>query len=339
MKKRLLSLTKTIAFLFLGITIFFIHAQGSPAHAQNKNDEFRLTILSSTLVPQKGMILQITGTNKKYESDENGVIAFSYRINQEKPQPASLFFPDEPDKAAYSFHMTDSINGQTLYLDSPKEIAAYKQNSVTQRIEGIVQTQEGEPLPGAIVAIQGTNRKTISDEIGLFAIDADFNHPIVIRAEGMKNRSMTIYPFLHHPKEAYPVYMAPKDTTQIYTTAEQIPQFPGGMKSFLDYQREHLIYPPEAKAAGIEGVVVVRFIVEKDGSITDPTVIRGLEATIDSAALSVIKAMPQWIPAVDRGDTVRYRYSVPIQFKLKETERPEKTSGRITQNAPMSQKK
>ena len=145
------------------------------------------------------------GTNKEYKSDENGVITFNYKTIQETPQHASLYFPDEQDKAAYTFRLTDSINNKTLYLDSPNEIAAYKQNAVTQRIEGIVQTQEGEPLPGAIIAIQGTNRKTISDEIGLFSIDADFNHPIVIRAEGMKNRSMNIFPFLHHPEEAYPV--------------------------------------------------------------------------------------------------------------------------------------
>ena len=336
MKKDSLSITKNIAYILLGLSLFFTQGRSFSAAAQKDNDEFRLTILSSTLTPQKGMILHIMGSNAKHESDENGVISFKYRINQDNPQQASLFFPDAPDKAVYSFRMTDSINNQTLYLDSPKEIAAYKQNAMTQRIEGIVQTQEGEPIPGAIIAIQGTNRKTVSDEIGLFSIEADFNHPIIIRVEGMKNRSMNIYSFLHHPKEAYPVYMTPKDTTQVYTTAEQIPRFPGGMKSFLDYQKEHLIYPAEAKAAGIEGVVVVRFIVEKDGSISEPTVIRGLEATIDSAALSVIKEMPQWIPAIDHGDTVRYRYSVPIQFKLKDAEKPGKTSGRMIQNAPKS---
>ena len=336
MKKASLFTSGIIPYLLSAIAVFFISSKGLSSVAQKANDEFRLTILSSTLTPQKGIILHIMGTNKEYKSDENGVITFNYKTIQETPQHASLYFPDEQDKAAYTFRLTDSINNKTLYLDSPNEIAAYKQNAVTQRIEGIVQTQEGEPLPGAIIAIQGTNRKTISDEIGLFSIDADFNHPIVIRAEGMKNRSMNIFPFLHHPEEAYPVYMTPKDTTQIYATAEQIPRFPGGMKSFLDYQKKYLSYPAEAKAAGIEGVVVVSFIVEKDGSITNPAIIRGLETSMDSAALSMIKSMPPWIPAIDHGDTVRYKYSVPIQFKLKEAGTSQKTSGRIIQNVPTS---
>ena len=98
-----------------------------------------------------------------------------------------------------------------------------------------------------------------------------------------------------------------------------MPQYPGGMKAFQNYLKRNLKYPPQAKRDSIEGVVVIQFVVERNGRITSPTIVRNLEASMDTVALNVIRDMPRWTPAKDHGITVRYKYSMPVQFKI---ERP-----------------
>ena len=98
-----------------------------------------------------------------------------------------------------------------------------------------------------------------------------------------------------------------------------MPQYPGGMKAFQNYLKRNLKYPPQAKRDSIEGVVVIQFVVERNGRITSPTIVRSLEASMDTVALNVIREMPRWTPAKDHGITVRYKYSMPVQFKI---ERP-----------------
>ena len=159
----------------------------------------------------------------------------------------------------------------------------------------------------------------LSDEIGLFRIEADYNHPITIRAERMENRSLNITTFLQHPDEPYTVIMYRKNSTRIYSVVEEMPEYPGGMKAFVNYLKRKLVYPPQAKKENLEGVVAVQFVVEKDGRITSPTVVRSLRADMDSAALTAIRNMPNWIPAREHGMRVRCKYSVPVQFKI---ERP-----------------
>ena len=203
-----------------------------------------------------------------------------------------------------------------MYIDSREDILALKQQNRTFPIEGIVTDRAGTPIAGATVAIQGTGRKTTTDEIGLFQIDADYNHPISVRANGMENRLLHVNEFLLHPNEAYTVIMAPKSSNIIYSSAEEMPSYPGGMKAFYQYVKRNLVYPPQAKRDSIQGVVVIRFVVEKDGSITNATVARSLEASMDTTALDVVRNMRRWIPANDHGMTVRCKYSVPIQFKI-----------------------
>ena len=91
------------------------------------------------------------------------------------------------------------------------------------------------------------------------------------------------------------------------------------MKAFQRYLKRNLKYPPQAKRDSIEGVVAIQFVVERNGRITSPVIVRSLEASMDTVALEVIRNMPRWIPAKDHGITVRCKYSVPVQFKI---ERP-----------------
>lgn len=311
--------TKRI-YAFVTFLLCFTFILPQNVHGEeDKETEFRITILKTSGEPQVGMILKINGRSDKYLSNEQGVITFQYKIDKSYNRLANIYFPGDETKAATSFVLKETETSKTIYLDSQEDIASFKQNNKTVTIEGFVKDSSQKPIQGAIISIQGTGRKVLSDEIGLFRIEADYNHPITIRAERMENRSLNITTFLQHPDEPYTVIMYRKNSTRIYSVVEEMPEYPGGMKAFVNYLKRKLVYPPQAKKENLEGVVAVQFVVEKDGRITSPTVVRSLRADIDSAALTAIRNMPNWIPAREHGMRVRCKYSVPVQFKI---ERP-----------------
>jgi len=311
--------TKRI-YAFVTFLLCFTFILPQNVHGEeDKETEFRITILKTSGEPQVGMILKINGRSDKYLSNEQGVITFQYKIDKSYNRLANIYFPGDETKAATSFVLKETETSKTIYLDSQEDIASFKQNNKTVTIEGFVKDSSQKPILGAIISIQGTGRKVLSDEIGLFRIEADYNHPITIRAERMENRSLNITTFLQHPDEPYTVIMYRKNSTRIYSVVEEMPEYPGGMKAFVNYLKRKLVYPPQAKKENLEGVVAVQFVVEKDGRITSPTIVRSLRADMDSAALTAIRNMPNWIPAREHGMRVRCKYSVPVQFKI---ERP-----------------
>lgn len=311
--------TKRI-YAFVTFLLCFTFILPQNVHGEeDKETEFRITILKTSGEPQVGMILKINGRSDKYLSNEQGVITFQYKIDKSYNRLANIYFPGDETKAATSFVLKETETSKTIYLDSQEDIASFKQNNKTVTIEGFVKDSSQKPIQGAIISIQGTGRKVLSDEIGLFRIEADYNHPITIRAERMENRSLNITTFLQHPDEPYTVIMYRKNSTRIYSVVEEMPEYPRGMKAFVNYLKRKLVYPPQAKKENLEGVVAVQFVVEKDGRITSPTVVRSLRADMDSAALTAIRNMPNWIPAREHGMRVRCKYSVPVQFKI---ERP-----------------
>ncbi len=106
----------------------------------------------------------------------------------------------------------------------------------------------------------------------------------------------------------------------IYFVAEDTPEFIH--HHLLLYKSDHPVYPPEAAAQGIEGRVVVQFILEKDGSITDPVVVRNLHPLLDSTALKVVEQFPPFGFATHRGKPVRIRYTLPITFRINRDTEP-----------------
>jgi TonB family protein len=97
---------------------------------------------------------------------------------------------------------------------------------------------------------------------------------------------------------------------------EQQPVFPGGEKALNDFIRENLKYPAEAKKSGKEGLVVVQFVVDRNGKISDPTVVKSLGAGTDEEALRVVELFPDFQPAKQNGQPVEFRFTLPIRFGL-----------------------
>lgn len=102
----------------------------------------------------------------------------------------------------------------------------------------------------------------------------------------------------------------------VYEVVEKMPAFPGGMAELMKYLRSNVRYPVEAHKAGIQGRVVVSFVVNKDGTVKDAKIVRSVDKSIDAEALRVISAMPKWQPGYQDGKAVSVRYTVPVTFRL-----------------------
>ena len=101
-----------------------------------------------------------------------------------------------------------------------------------------------------------------------------------------------------------------------YDVVEQMPVFPGGAAALMKYLSGNVRYPEAAEKAGVQGRVIVTFIVEKDGSITEAYIVKSVDPLLDAEAIRVINAMPNWLPGRQNGDPVRVKYTVPITFRL-----------------------
>lgn len=108
----------------------------------------------------------------------------------------------------------------------------------------------------------------------------------------------------------------PVNSTRVYDVVEQMPSFPGGISGLRTYLNQNIRYPAEAQENCVQGRVVVSFVVEKDGHISDVTVLRSVDPSLDKEAIRVVRNMPRWTPGKQEGEPVRVRYNVPVSFRL-----------------------
>lgn len=108
----------------------------------------------------------------------------------------------------------------------------------------------------------------------------------------------------------------PVNSTRVYDVVEQMPSFPGGISGLRTYLNQNIRYPAEAQENCVQGRVVVSFVVGKDGHISDVTVLRSVDPSLDKEAIRVVRNMPRWTPGKQGGEPVRVRYNVPVSFRL-----------------------
>jgi len=106
------------------------------------------------------------------------------------------------------------------------------------------------------------------------------------------------------------------DEDEVFMVVEDSPEFPGGIEALLKYLKDNIKYPSICRENNIQGRVIVSFVVNKDGKIVDPEVVKGVNPQLDKEALRVIAGMPSWKPGKQRGKAVRVKYSVPVNFRL-----------------------
>ncbi len=107
-----------------------------------------------------------------------------------------------------------------------------------------------------------------------------------------------------------------EEETKVFDVVEQMPSFPGGQAALMEYLSKNVKYPVVAQENGVQGRVVVSFVVERDGSITDVKVVKSVDPSLDREATRVISSMPNWIPGKQNGSAVRVKFNVPVSFRL-----------------------
>lgn len=110
------------------------------------------------------------------------------------------------------------------------------------------------------------------------------------------------------PKEA--------DVNKPFDHVEQMPTFPGGTTALMQYLSRNIKYPPVAEENGIQGRVICQFVVERDGSVSDVRIAKGIDPSLDKEAVRVVSSMPKWIPGKQNGQTVRVKFTLPVTFRL-----------------------
>ena len=120
------------------------------------------------------------------------------------------------------------------------------------------------------------------------------------------------------PQEYDYVLVEPEpEPEEIFMVVEDQPEFPGGTKALMEYLKKNIKYPAICRENNIQGKVIVTFVVNKDGTITEPEVVKTVNPSLDKEALRVISQMPNWKPGYQRGKPVRVKFTVPVNFQLK----------------------
>ena len=150
----------------------------------------------------------------------------------------------------------------------------------------------------------------INETLEIVADDADVEETVIASSEETGKAVEVKYVPVTVVEEE------PEEQT-IFEVVEQMPEFPnGGMAGLMQYLSKNIKYPTIAQENGTQGRVTVQFVVNKDGSIVDAKVLRGVDPYLDKEAVRVIMGMPKWKPGMQRGKPVRVKYTVPVMFRL-----------------------
>ena len=170
----------------------------------------------------------------------------------------------------------------------------------------IIQTSVEEPPPPP-----PAEQPEVATDLTIVEDDAEIEHEVgIIDAGDNANQAV---------QEFTPVQVEEEEEVveeEIFTVVENDPEFPGGMDALYKYLRENIKYPQIAKENNITGRVFVTFVVEKDGSIANPRILRDIGGGCGQEAIRVVKAMPKWTPGKQRGKPVRVQFNLPVSFNL-----------------------
>lgn len=184
----------------------------------------------------------------------------------------------------------------------------------TQLADSIAASQEqaGETPDGKVA----DNNETRSDGKQTNGNNND-GHTSPSQASSRPNKTTQNGQNAPEPVRSKPLYKPqPVNKNSVYDVVEQMPSFPGGISGLRTYLNQNIRYPAEAQENCVQGRVVVSFVVGKDGHISDVTVLRSVDPSLDKEAIRVIRNMPRWTPGKQRGEPVRVRYNVPVSFRL-----------------------
>lgn len=177
-------------------------------------------------------------------------------------------------------------------------------------ISGVVRDEKGNPVIGAIVKLRGSKKEMVTNKDGRYRLsDVPVGSAIEIRYAG----AGTILFTARGSHRDVTLNVGPSVDTQEhpYAVVEEMPKYPGGTAAMMKYLADNVKYPKTEAS----GRVIVQFIVDKDGTIIEPKVVRSISPELDQAAINAIKGMPKWEAGKMHGKPVRVKYNIPVSFK------------------------
>lgn len=260
------------------------------------------------------------------------VMSYPYRPNSTKEFVVVGFAPKKDSIPGEVFKVVEKMPEYPGGMDELIKFLAqnirYPEIAKKENIQGMVVVQFIIDKDGAIVdphvvqGIGGGANEEALRVVGIMpkwkpglqkgqAVNVQFNLPIRFMLEGGVTEKKG------------------EASKEVFKVVEQMPSYPGGPADLLKFLAANINYPKVAKDNGVEGMVVIQYVIEKDGSITDAKVVKGIGAGCDEEALRVVNAMPNWTPGKQRGQVVPVQFNLPIRFKLddkKSTELPTNTT-------------
>ncbi|MBD5220328.1 MAG: energy transducer TonB [Bacteroidales bacterium] len=241
-----------------------------------------LSVLIAVAIILVLLILSLTGVFAKAEDDEVAITTEQEVVTYDVPdeeieEEEEIFVPqEEPEEIIAPEEVANSQQVTDLLIVQDEEIDESKQVKDTEKV------LENEAAIGSVDVTEGVN---------------DLNKTIITEQ------------VIEEPKvvDEQPMSIA---------MVEQKPEFPGGEAAMYKWLSDNIVYPSAASEEGVQGRVVVEFVVDRDGSITNVKVVRQRHPALDKEALRVIKAMPKWIPGRNNGQPVKVTYTLPVTFKL-----------------------
>lgn len=192
------------------------------------------------------------------------------------------------------------VEKRTVVKEEKKEIVKQVKSSI--KFTAPVIKKDNEVKKEIVSQEDLNNTKTA---VGAFDVKGNSDQGTVLKAE---------------QDIAQPAPPAPKPSAEIenkvFDVVEQMPSFPGGNSALMSYLNSNVKYPVVAQENGVQGRVVISFVVERDGSITDVQVVKSVDPSLDREASRVVRSMPRWNPGKQNGQAVRVKYDVPVSFRL-----------------------
>lgn len=137
---------------------------------------------------------------------------------------------------------------------------------------------------------------------------SDANQEVVQQSQPASAPEIKVVSYAPQPKEV--------EQGEVFQVVEEQPMFPGGMEEMMKFLQQNVKYPKEAQNQGKQGRVIVQFVVNTDGSISNDTIVRSVDPLLDAEALRVVRSMPNWTPGKQKGEAVRVRFTLPVTFRL-----------------------
>ena len=178
------------------------------------------------------------------------------------------------------------------------------------------------PIVGAVILVEGTKKGTVTDREGKFQIEVSMGDEITASYIGYESKTIGVSKLYSESSKTNEYYIglhkeAEADNSEkVYDVVEQMPEFSSGHTALFEYLSKSIRYPEEARKNSIQGRVIVTFVVEKDGSVSNAHVVKSVDPLLDAEALRIINVMPQWTPGKQGGEPVRVKYTVPVTFRL-----------------------